>query len=50
METTSSTGTEIPYVDTHLAKFSQGRVVALTGLAFSSASRCNRLWIRSAST
>ena len=34
METTSSTVTEFPHVDTHLAKFSQGCVVALTGLAF----------------
>jgi len=34
METTSTTGTEFPHVDTHLAKFSQGCVVALTGLAF----------------
>jgi hypothetical protein len=34
METTSSKGTEFPRVDTHLAKFSQGCVVALTGLAF----------------
>jgi hypothetical protein len=34
METTSSTGTEFLRVDSHLAKFSQGCVVALTGLAF----------------
>ena len=34
METTSSKVTEFPRVDTHLAKFSQGCVVVLTGLAF----------------
>jgi len=34
MESTSSTVTEFLRVDTHLAKFSQGCVVALTGMAF----------------
>jgi hypothetical protein len=34
METTSTIPTEAPRVDTHLSKFSQGCVVALTGLAF----------------
>src|SRR5215469_1441697 len=34
METTSPARTGVPRVDTHLGKFSQGCVVALTGLAF----------------
>ncbi len=34
METTSPVPTAAPRVDTHLSKFSQGGVVALTGLAF----------------
>jgi len=34
METTSPALTGAPRVDTHLGKFSQGSVVALTGLAF----------------
>jgi hypothetical protein len=34
METTSSSLTSVPRVDTHLSKFSQGSVVLLTGIAF----------------
>lgn len=34
METSSFTFAQLPRVDTHLAKFSQGSVVALTALAF----------------
>ena len=34
METTSPALAGAPRVDTHLGKFSQGSVVALTGLAF----------------